>query len=96
MSNIIDIWQLEAFKADGGVNIHHNLGLAGEPPQDRVEGNYGVKAGTPKPSDELFDLVLRHRKYQKEYIDYWNSTAKLTSSGKPLDAHTSTTQSSLN
>ncbi|EXJ87653.1 hypothetical protein A1O1_04577 [Capronia coronata CBS 617.96] len=77
---------LEAFKADGGVDIHYNLGLAGEPPQDRVEGNYGIRATTPKPGNEVFDLVLRHKRYQKQYMDYWNSTAKLTSSGRPVDA----------
>jgi amidase len=68
------------------MDIHYNLGLSGEPPQDRVVGNYGVKAGIPKACNEVFDLVLRHRKYQKQYMDYWNSTAQLTSSGRPVDA----------
>ena len=28
----------------------------------------------------------RERKYQKEYMEYWNSTVELTKTGRPVDA----------
>lgn len=30
-------------------------------------------------------ISLRSRDYKQEYLDYWNSTARLTSSGRPVD-----------
>ncbi|OAL34479.1 hypothetical protein AYO20_06322 [Fonsecaea nubica] len=76
----------EAFTADAGLDIWHHIGLSGEPLQDRVREFYGEKAGTPKTVDKVWDLNLRVREYQKEYMDYWNSTAASTQSGRPVDA----------
>jgi amidase len=38
------------------------------------------------PVDKLQEINILHRDYQQEYLDYWNSTATLTTSGRPVDA----------
>ena len=81
--------KFEAYTADGGLDIWHHTGLSGEPPPPFVtELYYGDdgKPKTPKTADQIWDTNVRLRQYQKEYMDYWNSTAKLTKSGRPVDA----------
>ena len=36
--------------------------------------------------NELWSLQTRIYAYQTRYFDYWNSTASLTSTGRPVDA----------
>lgn len=79
-------YQLDAFTADGGQNIYHHLGLSGEALTHRVVEFYGEKATAPKTADQIWENNLRHKDYQKRYLEYWNSTAKLTKSGRPVDA----------
>ncbi|KAK7897999.1 hypothetical protein LTR67_004631 [Exophiala xenobiotica] len=79
----------EAFTADAGMDIWHHIGLSGEPLQDHIQRTYGTAAGslgTPKTADKIWEINLRLREYQKEYMEYWNGTAKQTKSGKPVDA----------
>ncbi|OAP56028.1 amidase [Fonsecaea erecta] len=76
----------EAFTADSGLDIWHHIGLSGETLQDRVQEIYGKQPGTPKTIDQVWDLNLKLRQYQQEYMDYWNSTAELTGTGRPVDA----------
>jgi amidase len=35
---------------------------------------------------ELFQIQKRRAVLRKEYLDYWNSTEALTSTGRPVDA----------
>jgi amidase len=45
--------------------------------------------GTLKPQMTGFDIAEVNRKkreFQKEYMEYWNSTAELTGTGRPVDA----------
>lgn len=62
--------------------MHAHLGLSGEPqlPQCFVAKTAHMKA------IQIADLNVRKRQYQKAYLDYWNSTSKLTRSGRPVDA----------
>ncbi|KAK5064375.1 hypothetical protein LTR84_000208 [Exophiala bonariae] len=79
----------ESYTADGGLDIWHHTGLSGEPPPPFVgELYYGDdgKTKAPKTVDQIWDTNVRLRQYQKEYMDYWNRTAKLTKSGRPVDA----------
>ncbi|KAL4875895.1 amidase [Aspergillus karnatakaensis] len=76
----------EAWEEDGGLNIHHNINLSGEPLLERIAGDYGTSPRSPTPGDEIHALALRKIAYQTEYMEYWNSTAKLTMTGKPVDA----------
>lgn len=75
-----------AFTADGGADIHHHIGLSGEPLQWRIAEYYGTQPFLPKTADQLFDGNLELFQYRRDYMDYWNSTAKLTKSGRPVDA----------
>lgn len=45
--------------------------------------------GTRTPeftASQIAAVNVVKRKYQKEYMDYWNSTAKITKNGRPVDA----------
>ncbi|KAF2667159.1 acetamidase [Microthyrium microscopicum] len=76
----------EAFTSDGGIDIHHHIGLSGETLQPRIEEFYGKKAVPAKTVDALHRINLDVAAYRKEYMDYWNSTSALTKTGKPVDA----------
>ncbi|KAK6373706.1 hypothetical protein LTS17_008199 [Exophiala oligosperma] len=77
---------LEVFTADAGLDIWHHIGLSGETLASDVAALYGKEPGTPKTVDKMWEANLRLRQYQKEYMDYWNSTATMTKSGRPVDA----------
>ncbi|KAH8809188.1 amidase signature domain-containing protein, partial [Xylogone sp. PMI_703] len=77
---------IEAYTSDGGLDIHHHIGLSGEPLHHRVAEYFGYKPSAPKTADVIFKNNTNQRQYQKEYMDYWNSTATLTTSGRPVDA----------
>ncbi len=71
------------------MDIWHHIGLSGEPLQDHIQRTYGTAAGSlgaPKTADKIWEINLRLREYQKEYMEYWNGTARQTKSGKPVDA----------
>ncbi len=75
-----------AFLADGGTDIFHHIGLSGEPLNWRVAELYGNEATTPMPADKLYEYNLELFQFRRDYMDYWNSTAALTASGRPVDA----------
>ncbi|KAF3407902.1 Acetamidase [Talaromyces pinophilus] len=71
-----------AFSLDGGEDILSQLALSGETllPQSFI------KSGTQKNASQVAALNVRKRQYQKAYLEYWNSTTQLTSTGRPVDA----------
>jgi amidase len=45
--------------------------------------------GTRKPeytASEIAAVNVQKREYQREYMEYWNSTASLTGTGRPVEA----------
>lgn len=51
----------------------------------QIQGHYGVL----KPQMTGFEIAavnVEKREYQKEYMDYWNSTSELTGTGRAVDA----------
>ncbi|KAJ5612581.1 hypothetical protein N7510_005775 [Penicillium lagena] len=72
----------KTFNMDGGADMRHQFGLSGEPkpPQVIVEEN-----GTELTTSAIAALNVAKREYQKRYMDYWNSTAELTGTGRPVD-----------
>lgn len=76
-----DIWKL-----DGGRDIHGAFSLSEETPADQISGNYGAAPFEEKTATEIAKINVEKRTYQKEYMDYWNSTSALTKTGKPVDA----------
>jgi amidase len=76
------------FAADGGTDIHATLSLSGEAPVPQLSASFGEVAGTlPVPTiNDIWALQRRKYEYQTRYLAYWNSTATLTKSGRPVDA----------
>jgi amidase len=35
---------------------------------------------------DIAEVNRKKREFQKEYMEYWNSTAELTGTGRPVDA----------
>lgn len=66
---------------DGGADLNHHFGLSGESKAAQVIINDGVSISMT----ELAALNVAKREYQKRYMDYWNSTAELTGTGRPVD-----------
>ncbi|KAM0167577.1 hypothetical protein ACHAQE_000471 [Botrytis cinerea] len=65
--------------------FHEALALSGEPMIPQIQGHYSIL----KPQMTGFDIAavnVEKREYQKEYMDYWNSTASLTGTGRAIDA----------
>ncbi|KAI0031973.1 amidase signature domain-containing protein [Vararia minispora EC-137] len=76
----------ELFVADGGAKIHEAHTRSGEPPNSLVTGIFGKTAIEPMSLADFFDVNERRYRYQQAYTEYWNSTARLTKSGRPVDA----------
>ncbi|KAI2827572.1 hypothetical protein CBS147343_4898 [Aspergillus niger] len=70
------------YNMDGGEDLLSHIALSGEAqiPQCTVEPGKHFNAR------EVAALNVQKREYQKKYMDYWNSTANLTTTGKPVDA----------
>ncbi|KAB8293877.1 hypothetical protein EYC80_009356 [Monilinia laxa] len=75
----------KAWSFDGGKDVHEALALSGEPMIPQIQGHYSDL----KPQMTGFDIAavnVEKREYQKEYMEYWNSTAELTGTGRAVDA----------
>ncbi|RMZ92623.1 hypothetical protein DV736_g172, partial [Chaetothyriales sp. CBS 134916] len=70
---------------DGGADVHRAFGLSGEPLTPQIVMTYGEKAGEEATATQIATNNVDKREFQKEYLDYWNSTASLTGTGKPVD-----------
>ena len=51
----------------------------------QISGMYGKKREEASASKISANNIAK-REYQKEYLEYWNSTADLTTTGRPVDA----------
>ena len=51
----------------------------------QISGMYGEKRAEVSASKIAANNIAK-REYQKEYMEYWNSTAHSTSTGRPVDA----------
>ena len=61
------------------------LALSGEPMASQISVIYGTLLPQFTAS-EIAAVNVAKRQYQKEYMDYWNSTAEITGTGRPVDA----------
>lgn len=76
----------KVYTYDGGEDLHRSLALAGEPMASQVQNLYGSKpTGQANASDISANNVAK-REYQKEYLEYWNSTKDLAGTGRPVDS----------
>jgi amidase len=69
---------------DGGVDVRTAFALSGEPVSEHI-GMFD-KLTREFTGSEIAATNIRLRELKKEYMDYWNSTAKSTTTGRPVDA----------
>ncbi|KAL2012127.1 hypothetical protein VTN00DRAFT_4845 [Thermoascus crustaceus] len=73
----------KAYTMDGGADVMEHFGLSGETPIPQI-----ILNNPPMPQKtalEIAALNVAKREWQKMYMDYWNSTAELTGTGRPVD-----------
>ncbi|MCJ1402542.1 Acetamidase [Xylographa trunciseda] len=71
---------------DGGHDVHGAFDLSGEPMADQVKQAYGDAAGDQMNASQIAATNVSKREFQKEYMEYWNSTTEHTGTGRPVDA----------
>ncbi|KAF2472463.1 amidase [Lindgomyces ingoldianus] len=69
---------------DGGVDVKSAFALSGEPLADQVK--FYAKLDKEFSASEIAATNVKLRELKKEYMEYWNSTAGKTSTGRPVDA----------
>lgn len=77
---------LTTYTYDGGVDIHAALDLSGEPIAAQVTTLAGSKPSQQANASKIAATNVEKREYQKEYMEYWNSTVDQTGTGRPVDA----------
>lgn len=70
------------YSFDGGADSKHHFGLSGETPAPQL-----ISPETPEfTASEIMAVNVAKREAQKDYMEFWNSTAELTGTGRPVDA----------
>jgi amidase len=70
------------YSFDGGADSKYHFGLSGEQPAPQL-----ISPDNPEYSaSEIMAVNIAKREAQKDYLDYWNSTAEMTGTGRPVDA----------
>lgn len=72
----------KVYSFDGGADPEHHFGLSGEKPAPQLINFNSAECS----ATEIMATNIAQREAQKEYMEYWNSTAGLTGSGRPVDA----------
>ncbi len=74
----------QAYGADGGDHIREAIEASGEP---WIAGLKMIEEAKPPGLSmrELWALHMQKDDYQRQYARLWNSTAKMTANGKPVD-----------
>ncbi len=70
---------------DGGKDLHNAFALSGEPMSPQITMSYGEEAKEESTASQIAANNVDKRQFQKEYMDYWNSTASQTGTGRPVD-----------
>ncbi|KAL2832772.1 amidase [Aspergillus pseudoustus] len=75
--------QRDTVTVDGGSTFHTSISLANEPPTPTI---FGKTPQPPVPATEVMQRSIALRTYRRKYLEYWESTAELTGTGRPVDA----------
>lgn len=67
---------------DGGADCRKDFELSGETPAPNIMFDAAPQAN----ASEIMAVNISKREAQKDYMEYWNSTASLTNTGRPVDA----------
>lgn len=78
--------QGKIFKFDAGTDISTQLRLSGEEIVPQLQWLFEDLPQPEKKASEIAAVNVAKRDYQKKYMDYWNETASLTGSNRPVDA----------
>lgn len=81
-----DCVQLTTWTYDGGADVHGAFTLSGELMADQLKDAYGDSARDQVSASDVAATNIAKREFQKEYMEYWNSTKELTGTGRPVDA----------
>jgi amidase len=73
---------IKCWSFDGGDDCRHAFELSGEPVAPQVIVDNAPQAN----ASDIMAANIAKRDLQKRYMEYWNSTAKLTKTGRPVDA----------
>jgi amidase len=71
---------------DGGLDLFESFKLSGEPITEQLGGIFGGEPREQFTGSMIAATNVQQRELKKQYMDYWNSTASLTSTGRPVDA----------
>jgi amidase len=66
---------------DGGANCTADFALSGEEPAPQTLVTKAPQAN----ATDIMEANVKKREIQKEYMEYWNSTAEVTETGRPVD-----------
>jgi amidase len=75
---------LKTWKFDAGADVRSAFALSGEPMAPQV--SFFDSLDKEYTASEIAATNVEIRKLKKEYLDYWNSTEKLSGTGRPVDA----------
>ncbi|KAL8681956.1 MAG: hypothetical protein Q9186_001964 [Xanthomendoza sp. 1 TL-2023] len=77
----------KAWTYDKGADMRSAFELSGEPAAPQLGHTYDADSKLEPPEDAIHIAGnnVAMREYQKEYMEYWNSTAELTGTGMPVD-----------
>ena len=78
--------KLTTWTYDGGADIHGAFALSGEPVAAQVQMSYGTEPREQMVASKIAATNVAKRQFQKEYMEYWNSTKDQTGTGRPVDA----------
>lgn len=77
---------LKTWLYDGGADVHGAFALSGEPVAAQVQKAYGTEAKEQSNASHIAEVNVAKRDWQKEYLEYWNSTVEVTGTGRSVDA----------
>lgn len=80
-AELIDIC-LKCWNFDGGADCRRDFELSGEEAAPQALVEHAPQAN----ASDIMATNIAKRDAQKAYMEYWNSTAALTDSGRPVDA----------
>ena len=66
--------------------MHGAFDLSGEPPSSQIAPLCGSGRSEQANATKIAATNVAKREYQKEYMEYWNSTQIATGTGRPVDA----------
>ncbi|OJD17194.1 hypothetical protein AJ78_02687 [Emergomyces pasteurianus Ep9510] len=76
---------LTIYTLDGGADGHSQFKLSGESLIPELSSFFSAIPGLQKNAQQIAAINVDKREYQKQYLEYWNSTAELTGTGRPVD-----------